>query len=70
MGFTDSSFPAELGAQTVWLWTDHLCFWSQGLRMEELLLHKKDEAEQEAYPQETMSPDWTKQVLAWGAGGH
>lgn len=28
---------------------DRLCFWSQGLRMEELL-HKKDEAEQEAYP--------------------
>lgn len=26
-----------------------LCFWYQGLRMEELL-HKKDEAEQEAYP--------------------
>lgn len=33
---------------------DHLRFWSQGLRMEELLLHKKNEAEQEAYPTETI----------------
>lgn len=41
--------------------------------MEELL-HKKDEAEQEAYPGDYTGPcgppDWTKRVLDWGAGEH